>query len=245
MRKRGRFLYTHKLAALNVLLMVFILGYDPRWLKHMNSDFAFMFYAGVLVLVSLFLEFAGIYFKTRFIYSHTGAKEKKIPALLQLLFFPRVFISGASMAFAFSGLGWLQKSDFILLIIAAYATGKEFWVRATLVSPENAPSDRRSEATTLVSEMMLFLYMVVLYMAFWQIFLWDNDKLLYLIKNPINFGFVVAAFGLVLFSVQLPYLVEIAMRTQYTRRRWGALFTMMLPIAALLAQLYRLGHMNF
>lgn len=245
MRKRGRFLYTHKLAALNVLLMLFFLAYDPRWLKPLNNNVPFMFYAGVLVLVALFLEFAGIYFKTRFIYSHTGAKEKKVPLLLQILFFPRLLIAGAAMAMAFSGLGWLQKSDFILLILAAYGTAKEFWVRSTLVSPENAPSDRRGEGTTLMSEVMLFVYMAVLYMAFWQMFLWENEKILYLIKSPVNFGFTAAIFGLILFSVQLPYLVEIAMRTQYTRRRWGALFTMILPVTALLAQLYRLGHLNF
>jgi hypothetical protein len=245
MRKRGRFFYTHKLAVLNTLLMLFVLAYDPRWLKPYANHKALSFYLGVLVLVGLFLEFAGIWYKTRFIYSHTGAKERKVPSWLQVLFFPRFIISGGVAAFALSGLGWLDKSDFLLLLLAGYAAVKEFWVRATLMNPENASGDRRGPVMTVLAEGMLVASMIISYIALWQLFLWDNEKLMYLIQNPINFGFVALLFGVVLLSLETPYLVEVAMRTQFTRRRWGGLFTLLLPVAALLAQLYRMGHLNF
>lgn len=241
MNKFSHFLYTHKLIVLNALLAAFIAAFDPGYLKGLPDNPEFNYYLGVGLVVLLFFEFAGIYYKSRFIYSFEHTTHRKIPLYFGLSFFPRLLVAGGLAILVLRAMGALEVSDFFLIPIILYATLKEFWVRAELLETKRERNPRPSKFKVWVGEVMLFLFFAGAYTAVWEIFLLENPRVLYLLLDPINWAFDLIGFALILFSMEIPFYYEEAVREKPATQKLMAQLSLILPVLAFLFVLYRLN----
>ena len=244
MTRTSRFLYTHKLLIFNVLLFIYVLAMDPELYNiSVGHESYFHFGLGVLLVFSLFLEYAAIISKTKFIYSHRNYSKKKIPVWLRLLFFPRLVIFGAILALAFRGLGMLESADWLVIIIVLYATVKELWVRGTLMNVEFEVKEKIPSWRVLSGEILFFLFKMVAYLGLWELFLIETPKILKRAIQPQNYVIVAPIFLLFTISVMLPYLVEENFREKRKSQKVISYLSLLLPTVAFILQLMRLKYM--
>lgn len=198
---------------------------------------------GVLLLLSLFLEYSSIISKTKFIYSHRNYSNKKIPVWLRLLFFPRLVIFGSLLALAFRGVQMLENADWLIIVIVLYATVKELWVRSTLMNVEYVVKEKIPSWRVISGEMMFFAFKMVAYLGLWQLFLIETPKILKRAIQPQNYFFIAPIFLLFTISVMLPYLVEENFREKKTSQKVLAYVSLILPTIAFIVQLLHLKYM--
>ncbi|MEM7035496.1 MAG: hypothetical protein AAF570_00875 [Bacteroidota bacterium] len=225
----------------NLLLTAFLVGFNPEWLQLLPDNSDFNYYVGVGILGFLFLEFAGLYYKSRWIFSFSEALHRKVPWYISNTFLPRVIVSGIFATLAFQAMGALEISDFFLLPIILYATMKEFWVRSVLLATEKDKNPRPAAFKVWMGEIMIFLFICVGYMAVWKYFLLENPRVKYMVLSPINYGFVVAAFLVMLYCLLMPYFWEAHLGSRTKRQRVLNYLSILLPTGGLIAQLYLMG----
>lgn len=242
MSKSSHFLYRHKVIIFNLLLTAFIVGVDPRYLLELPDTGDFNYYIGVGILLALFFEFAGIWYKSRFIFSFPVNLHKPVPWYIGMAFLPRIVTSAALAMLALKAMGALEVSDFFLLPIIAYATIKEFWVRATLLNTKRDKTVRTPKGKVWLGEIMLFLFICVGYMSVWEVYLLENPRIMYMVLTPINWGLVGPAFLILLLSLEMPFYWEEHLRTKPRREKIFALLSALLPMIGVLVQLYMIGY---
>jgi hypothetical protein len=244
MTRSARFFYYHKVLIFNLLFGGFIVLYPPELFDHISPEADFHYYAGVAILTALFFEFAGIWYKSRFIYSIKGAKEQSIPMLFRLAVWPRLLVSIFIIGLAFRAMGILESNDFYLLVLVLYAGIKEFWVRYRLLNPEDAEGVRDSQLKIWMAEAMLLIFTCVAYAAFWEYYLLDTPKVLLTAMSIQNFPIVGIVFFLFLVSVLMPHLLEEYLRQKPRSSKILAAVSFLLPISALLFQLLKMGYLD-
>lgn len=236
-------MYVNKVLVLNLILGTLFFALDPRWLHEVESlgseDFGYFF--GVAVLLGLFFEFAALHYKSRFIYSRTGARDRKIPLYIALSFFPRFVISGVVIMFAFRSMGLLEGSDFMLLLIALYAAVKEFWVRSRFMKPEDAQGGRDSLAKRRMADLFFLISVLTIYATIWEVYLLPSHHLLLLMLNPPNWIIVGILAYIMVYSLEMPYLLEEQMVGRSRRRRIFSLITVAIPALGVVFQFARMA----
>lgn len=244
MNKFAHFLYTHKLILLNALLAGFIGAFHPDYLKGLPDTAEFNYYLGVGLLVLLFFEFAGIYYKSLFIYSFAQSTHRKVPLYLTGTFLPRLLVSGGLATLVLSAMGALSISDFFLIPIILYATFKEFWVRAQLLDTKREKNPRPGKFRVWMGETFLFLFLCGAYVAIWEIYLLENPRIMYLLLDPINWGFDLVGFALAMYAMQMPYLYEEYLREKPRSQKVLAYLSLLLPVLAFAFALYRISFLT-
>lgn len=244
MSRLSRFLYLHKVEAFNLLFFAFIMLWPPRYLNRIPTESDFHFYAGLSIVVALFLEFAGIWYKSRFIFSSKVMREKPIPFLFRLAVWPRLLLNVFTLLLAFRAMGILSRSDFYVLPIVAIACLKEFWVRAQLLNPEDSEGERDSPFKVWMAEGMLFIFACVAYVALWEYYLLESPKVLLKAQYLTNFPLVAAVFLLCLLSIQMPHLLEEYLREKPRAQKIIAGASFLLPVVGLLFQLFYMGFLG-
>lgn len=245
MNKFGHFLYEHKLIFLNLFFAGFIVLLDPLKIDFIPDTPEFDYYTGVSIMALLFMEFAGIHYKARWIYSFPGNLNHKTPIYFLLSFIPRILLSAGLAALALSAMGALELSDFFLLPIILYATAKEFWVRSHLFNSERERAKRPSTAIVWITEIGFFIFLCGIYFAFWDVYLMEHERMMYLLMTPINWGFDIAVFLLAVVSLQIPHLYEEWTRSKPRSRKVLAVLSVLLPVLAFTFTLYRFNFLSF
>lgn len=244
MKKIGTFFYLQKVFFYNLLFALFVLATEYFLLDLLPSNEDFRYYFGVLVLVGLFLDFAGIYYKTQLLYSFAFNHDRKIPFYFGLTLAPRLIFNGGIFLLAISAMGWLKDNDFWLLPATVLASMKEFWVRSTLLNPRESRAERSSVRKIWMGEIFLYLSMCISYLGLWFVFLKDADRLLLKAMYPQNYPFVALIFLLFLLSWQMPNLLEEYFRNKHRDQKIFALLSLLLPILALLFVFFKRGYLD-
>lgn len=239
MSKLNLFLYKKKIQVFNWILGVYIFLVPPEIFGFMGDSEEFQYFLAVGLMVAFFLEFAGIWYKTHFIYSRRMAQENKVPIWLKLSFLPRIAVSGGLGLLAFAGIGLLNRTDFTLIAVVFYAVLKEFWVRSTLMNPESTAGAKISPGRAWLGEIFIFIYIAVGYICVWEFYLLDEGRILghmaYLHNLPIfGLGFLIA-----LTVMFVPYIVEDHFRGD--RNRIWMYLSFLLPLASFCFHIYRIG----
>ncbi|MCB9233522.1 MAG: hypothetical protein H6581_17835 [Bacteroidia bacterium] len=239
MSKFSLFLYYNKIQIFNWILGLYIFLVPPEVFNSFGDNEDFHFYLGLSLILAFFLEYSGIWYKTHFIYSRRVAMTGKVPIWLKLSFLPRIAVSGGLGLLAFAGLGWLNSTDFTLVVVVIYAVLKEFWVRSTLMNPESTEGAKISPARVWLGEIFIFLYIAVGYLCVWEFYLLEEGRILshmaYLHNLPV-FGLL---FLVALSVMFVPYLVEEYFRGK--RNRFWVIISFLLPMAAFMFHVYRIG----
>lgn len=244
MNKFGHFLYNHKLIILNLFLAAFIVLLDPTKLDFVPDTKEFNYYLGVSILGLLFFEFAAIHYKARWIYSFAQNLNRKTPILFYFSFIPRILISAGLATMVLSAMGALEISDFFLIPIILYATLKEFWVRAFLLTSEREKAKRPSKAIIWISEIGFFLFLAGAYFTFWEVYLLEHERTMYLLLTPINWAFDTLALALALTALELPHLYDEWTRSKPRSQKTLAVLSLLLPILAFVFTLYRFNYLS-
>lgn len=244
MKKIGTFFYVQKVFFFNLLFALFVVGTDMFFLKWLPDTPEFSYYFGVLILVGVFFDFAGIYYKTQLLYSFSFNHDRKIPFYFGLTFLPRLVFNGLIILLAISAMGWLKSSDFWLLPATILASVKEFWVRSTLLNPQDARGERIGAGKIWLGEILLFLSMCISYLGLWFVYLKDADKMLLKAMYPKNYPFVAIIFALFLLAWQLPNLLEEYFRNKHRGQKIFALISLILPVLAILFVFFKRGFLD-
>lgn len=204
-----------------------------------KSDFHF--YLGTALVFAMFLEIGGIITKTKFIYSRHENRERKIPIYLTFSFVPRLLVASGIVILSFIGMGFFNVSDFILLPIVIYAVLKEFWVRGTLLNSDVDEPNRISRTSVLAGEVFLYLFVVIVYTAMWELVLLDSIPMQKIMAMPVFFPLFGLIFLALLLTVQMPYLLEEAFRKKKTKHVVIHLLSFLLPVSAFVFDVARIG----
>ncbi|MBK9451671.1 MAG: hypothetical protein IPN95_20105 [Bacteroidetes bacterium] len=240
----GSFSYRYRVLVFNILLAGLIFGIDPYWFQLIPDLSNLNFYLGVGLMVALFLEFAGIWFKSRLLFSFENSIHRKVPLLFGLSFIPRLLISGAFATLAFDIMGALVISDYFLLPIILYATMKEFGVRSMLLDTVREKLPRPGGIRVWIGDVMLFVFIAMMYAAIWKVYLWENQHMMYVIISPINWGFTAGIFFFMILCLEMPFFWEEYLHNKSAGGRWFSIFTVLLPTIGLIGRflLMRLSH---
>lgn len=242
MSKFSHFLYLNKIIIFNLLLTVFLVGVDPEWTQLLEDTPQLDYYLGVVFLFGLFLEFAGIYYKSRFLFSFYDTLQRKTPWFIGWTFVPRVLVSGALATLALDSMGALEISDFFLIPIALYAVMKEFWVRNKLLNTDRESQGKRPPAwKTILGEIFIFLFIAIGYLSIWRVYLLEHPRIKYMVLSPINWVFVGLGFLGVILCLEMPHYWEQHLRTKPRSVKILSLLSVILPTIGLLVQLYLMG----
>jgi hypothetical protein len=233
----GSFSYRYRILVFNLLLGGIVLGLDPHWLA-LLPDFAdFNFYLGIGLMLVLFMEYAGIYFKSRLIFSFESSLHRKVPFFVGWSFLPRVIISGALATLVLNVMGALTVSDYFLLPIILYAVIKEFSVRSMLLDTVREKLPRPTGVRLWIGDVLMFIFVAVSYAAIWKIYLLENPNMMYVIISPINWGFTAGGFFLTIFFLEMPFFWEEYLHGKSAAGRWFSILTVLLPTFALVGRL--------
>lgn len=232
------FFFRHKILVINLLLMAIIVGVDPEMHLRLPDNPAVDYYIGVFILFALFLEFAGIYYKSLVIFSFHSALYQKVPGILGWSFVPRVLISGVVASLAVDTMGGFAYSEFFLIPIVVYASFKEFWVRSVLFNTERERGPRPNALRTALADILLFFYIVTAYFAIWKVYFLESPRVMFLVMSPINWGFAALAFFIVLFAFEMPLLWEDHLKPKTKLQKRMAYLSLLLPVIGLLARFY-------
>jgi hypothetical protein len=232
----GTFSYRYRVFVFNLLLAGVVLGIDPHWFEILPAIPDLNFYIGVVILLALFLEFAGIWFKSRLIFSFESSVHRKVPWYIGGTFVPRVLISGAIATLALDVMGALTVSDYFLLPITLYATIKEFGVRTILLDTVREKLPRPSGIRVWIGDVLLFIFIALAYCAIWKVYLLQNPSMMYVIISPINWGFTAGAFFLVIFFLEMPFFWEEYLHGKSRTGRWFSILTVLLPTMGLIGR---------
>ncbi|MEL7400043.1 MAG: hypothetical protein AAGN35_16935 [Bacteroidota bacterium] len=242
MSKTSQFLYQYKIIIFNLLLTAFLVGFNPEWTQLLPDTRQVNYYLGVFFLFGLFLEFAGIYYKSRFIFSFYDSLQRKLPYYIGWTFLPRVLVSGALATLALSAMSALEITDFFLIPITLYAVLKEFWVRNILLRTDRESHYPRPPAwKTTLGEIFLFLFIAIGYVSIWKVYLLENPRIKYLVLSPINWAFVALGFIAVLLCLEMPHYWEQHLRTKPRTIKTLSILSVILPTLGLLVQFYLMG----
>lgn len=232
----GTFSYRYRVFVFNLLLAGVVLGIDPNWFSLLPDQPDLNFYLGLGIMVALFLEFAGIWFKSRLILSFEHSLHRKVPFFIGWSFLPRVIISGAFATLALDITGALSVSDYFLLPIILYATIKEFAVRSVLLDTVREKLPRPGGARLWIGDVLLFVFIAVIYAAIWKVYLLENPHMMYVVISPINWGFTAGAFFLMVFFLEMPFFWEEYLHNKSAAGRWFSILTVLLPTMALIGR---------
>jgi hypothetical protein len=232
----GSFSYRYRVFVFNLLLGGVVLGFDPHWLSVIPDDEDVNFYIGLGLMVALFLEFAGIWFKSRLIFSFEGSLHRKVPWYIGWSFLPRILISGGLASLAFDTMGALAISDYFLLPIILYATVKEFGVRSILLDTVREKLARPSAVRLWIGDVLLFVFILIAYAAAWKIYLLETPHIMYVIISPINWGFTAGAFFFMVFCLEMPFFWEEFLHGKSAAGRWLSVLTIFLPTVGLIGR---------
>lgn len=233
----GSFSYRYRVFVFNFLLAGVVLGLDPHWLTKIPDHENLNFYLGLGLMVAMFFEFAGIWYKSRLMFSFEGSLHRKVPFYIGWSFLPRVLISGAIATLALNIMGALTISDYFLLPIILYATVKEFAVRTMLLDTVREKLPRPSNVRLWIGDVLLFVFLAVTYVAIWKVYLLENQSMMYVIISPINWGFTAAAFFAMLFFLEMPFFWEEFLHDKSAGGRFFSIMTVLLPTMALIGRL--------
>jgi hypothetical protein len=232
------FMYRYKIIVVNLLLMATIVGLDPVLLQRIPESEAMNYYLGVIVFFALFLEFAGIHYKSLVIFASSLSLYRKAPFLFTVSFIPRVVFSGVVATLAVETMGGLKFTEFFLIPIVLYAAGKEFWVRKTLFSTERERGPRPNHVRTALADIFLFLFIVIAYSTAWKIYLLDSPHIMFMVMSPINWAFSALVFGLILYSFEMPLFWEDYLKPKTKLQKRLSYLSLLLPVFGLLARFY-------
>lgn len=232
----GTFSYRYRTLVFNILLAGVVGGFDPHWLDWMPETEKLNYYLGVGIIVALFLEYAGIYFKSRLLFSFESSLHRPVPGYVGWTFLPRIVISCAFAMLALDIMGALTVTDFFLLPIILYATIKEFGVRSILLDTVREKLPRPGGIRLWIGDVLLFVFMVVAYIAIWKVYLLDNQHMMYVIISPINWGFTAGGFFLMIFFLEMPFFWEEYLHDKSRAGRWFSFLTVLLPTLALIGR---------
>jgi hypothetical protein len=242
MSKFSHFLYLNKIIIFNLLLAAFLVGINPELIRRLPDTLRIDYYLGVAMLFGLFLECAGIYYKSRFLFSFYDTLQRKVPWFIGGTFIPRIMVSGGLATLALDSMGALEISDFFLIPIALYAVMKEFWVRNVLLNTDREAQNKRPPSwKTIMAEVFLFLFFAIGYLSIWRVYLFDHPRIMYMVLSPINWAFVGLGFLLVLFCLEMPHYWEQHLRIKPRNIKTLSVLSLLLPTLGLIAQLYLLG----
>jgi hypothetical protein len=244
MKKRSRFLFEHKVVLFNLLLFAFMISWPVGILESKDNNPDFNYYAGVVILLGLFFEFTGIWYKSRFIYSHKRSNEAYIPFLFRIAIWPRLLFSILLFGLALKAMGVLSRSDFWLIVMVFYGGAKEFWVRKVLLKPEESNGSRDPQWKILMGEVMLFIFICIAYVTLWSYYLLQSEKIIMRIIYPSNYAFAAIGFIVFITSVMMPMLVEEYLREKTRGRKIFAFLSCLLPVSAFIFQVYKLGFLS-
>ncbi len=232
----GTFSYRYRILVFNLLLAGVVGGFDPQWLEWIPESDQLNYYIGVGIIVALFFEFAGIWFKSRLLFSFEGSLHRNVPFYVGWTFVPRVLVSGAIATLALDVMGALSVSDFFLLPIILYATIKEFNVRTVLLDTVREKLPRPGGMRLWIGDVLLFIFIAVAYIAIWKVYLLENQHMRYLMISPINWGFTAGGFFLMLFFLEMPFFWEEYLHGKSAGGRWFSVLTVLLPTMALIGR---------
>lgn len=232
----GTFSYRYRVLVFNLLLAGVVGGLDPQWLLLLPEAEDFNYYLGVVIVVALFMEFAGIWYKSRLLFSFESSLHRKVPWYIGWSFLPRVLVSGAIATLALDIMGALTVTDFFLLPLILYATIKEFGVRAILLDTVREKLPRPHGLRLWLGDVLLFIFTVVAYAAVWKVYLLDNQHMMYVLISPINWGFTAAAFFAIIFFLEMPFFWEEYLHGKSRGGRWFSILTVLLPTIALIGR---------
>lgn len=232
----GTFSYRYRVLVFNLLLAGVVAGLDPDWLLLLPNDVQLDYYLGVGIIVALFFEFAGIWYKSRLLFSFESSLHRSVPWYIGWSFFPRVLIGCAIAMLALDVMGALTISDFFLLPIILYATIKEFGVRTILLDTVREKLPRPEGFRLWIGDVLLFVFIVVAYVAIWKVYLLQNQHMMYVLISPINWGFTAAAFFAMVFCFEMPFFWEEYLHGKSTAGRWFSIATVLLPTLALVGR---------
>jgi hypothetical protein len=232
----GTFSYRYRVLVFNLLLAGVVGGLDPHWLEMLPQDANLNYYIGVGIVVALFLEFAGIWFKSRLLFSFESSLHRNVPAYIGWTFLPRLLVSGAIATLALDTMGALTVSDFFLIPLILYATIKEFAVRTILLDTVREKLPRPGNVRQWIGDVFLFVFIVVAYAAIWKVYLLQNQHMMYVMISPINWGFTGLAFFAMLFVLEMPFFWEEFLHGKTAGGRWFSILTIILPTLALIGR---------
>lgn len=238
MSKIITFSYSYKVLVFNLLLAVIVLGFDPHWLSFLPDRPDFNYYLGIFILVGIFFEFAGIWYKSRVNFSREEALHRLTPMYIGLTFVPRVLITGAIATLALDSMGALEVSDFFLLPLVLFATFKEFFVRTVYLNSERDVLPVPRGFRRMLGDLLLFVSVVVAYIAIWKVYLLEHQHIMFAILSPINWGFVALAFLGLLFCLEMPLFFEEFLRNKPRGKRLLSMLTLLFPVIALIGRFF-------
>lgn len=243
MNRLGHFLFTHKLFILNVFLAGFIAFLDPRMLSVLPESPEASYYMGVGLLTILFLEFASIHYLGRFIYSFSRNLQRKMPWYIGMSFVPRVLVSGGLAMLVLDAMGVLSMSDFFLILIILYATAKEFWVRSYLLNANRPKTKRPSKFMNWAAAIAFLIFLCAAYFALWEIYLLEHPRIMFLYLAPINWGWDILIFAVIVTALEVPFFYEEWTRDKTRAQKVVALSSLLLPVLAFVFCLYRMKYL--
>lgn len=232
----GTFSYRYRVLVFNLLLGGVILGIDPAWFALLPDGEEISFYLGLGILVALFFEFAGIWFKSRLLFSFESSLHRKVTWYVGVSFIPRVLIGGAIATLALDIMGALSISDYFLLPIILYATIKEFGVRAVLLNTEREKLPRPQGMRLWIGDVLIFIFIAVAYAAVWKVYLLEKPHMMYILIAPINWGFTAGAFFCILFFLEMPFFWEEYLHGKSVTGRWFSVLTVLFPTVGLIGR---------
>ncbi|HHG86500.1 MAG TPA: hypothetical protein ENJ82_17245 [Bacteroidetes bacterium] len=239
MSKFSHFLYQYKVITFNLILTAFLVGFNPLWLKLLPNSVELNYYLGIVFLCGLFFEFAGIWFKSRFLFSFYDTLQRKVPWYIGSTFLPRVLFSGALATLALESMGALEISDFFLIPIIIFAVLKEFWVRNVLLNTDReSQNDRPPVYKNWLGEVLLFLFICIGYVSIWKVYLLEHPRIYYMVLSPINWAFVGLGFLGVLYCLEMPHYWEQNLRSNPKRIKILSILSLLFPTLGLIAQMY-------
>ncbi len=232
----GSFSYRYRILVFNILLAGVVFGIDPKWFELLPDRVNFNFYLGLGLMVALFFEFAGIWFKSRLLFSFEASIHRKVPLMFGLTFLPRLLISGAFATLAFDVMGALVISDYFLLPIILYATIKEFGVRSILLDTVREKLARPTGMRVWIGDVLLFVFIAVMYAAIWKVYLLENQSMMYVLISPINWGFTAGAFFLMVLCLEMPLFWEEYLHNKSRGGRIFSILTVLFPTLGLIGR---------
>lgn len=232
----GTFSYRYRVLVFNLLLAVVVGGLDPEWLKRMPDNPNFDYYLGVGIIFALFLEYAGIWFKSRLLFSFESSLHRNVPSYVGWTFLPRILVSGAIATLALNIMGALKVSDFFLLPLILYATVKEFGVRTMLLDTVREKLPRPGGMRLWIGDVFLFVFIAVAYVAIWKVYLLENSHMMYIMIDPINWAFTGLGFAGMLFFLEMPFFWEEYLHGKSGSGRWFSILTILIPTLALIGR---------
>lgn len=238
MSNTGTFSYRYKILVFNLLLAVIVLGFDPDWLRFIPDRPDINYYLGIFILLGVFLEFAGIWFKSRVNFSKEAALHRVTPMHIGLTFVPRVLVTGAIATLALDSMGALEMTDFFLLPLVLFATFKEFFVRSIYLDSEREKLVEPTGMRKWIGDVLLFGGIVISYVAIWKVYLLEHEHIMFAILSPINWGFAAPAFLLILFCLEMPLFYEEFLLNKPKSKRFLSFLTLLLPVLALLGRFF-------